>query len=167
MRQIVLVLVACLLNSAGWAQSSLDEVKQRIVGTWKIVSSEETLKNGQKRFEPELGPHGMGFLIYSADGHMCAQGMKPDRPAWKEKLKPTDQEKLSAFDGSFAYCGRYEIDAEKHILMHLPEVSMTPDYVGTRQIRPYRFEGTRMILGDKEKDDPEVESWQIVWEKVK
>ena len=167
MRKIILVAMACLAGSSGWAQSSVEEVKQRIVGTWKIVSSEETLKNGKKRFEPELGPHGIGFLIYSADGHMCAQGMNPDRPAWKNNLKPTDQEKLSAFDGSFAYCGRYEIDAEKHILLHLPEVSMTPDYVGTRQIRPYRFEGTRMILGDKEKDDPEVESWQIVWEKVK
>jgi hypothetical protein len=59
------------------------------------------------------------------------------------------------------------IDAEKYILVHLPEISMTQDYIGTRQIRPFRFEGTRMILGDNEKDDLEIESWQIVWEKVK
>ena len=108
----------------------------------------------------------MGFLIYSADGHMCAELMNPDRPAWKNSVKPTDKEKVSAFDGFFAYCGRYEIDAEKHVLVHLPEVSMTQNYIGTRQIRPFRFEGTRMILADKAKNDPELESWQVVWEKV-
>jgi hypothetical protein len=168
MREIAFVAVACLLISGGGsAQSRVEEIKQRIVGTWKLVSSERTLKNGQKSFDPVMGPHGVGFLIYSADGHMCAALMNPDRPAWKDKDKPTDKEKLSDFDGFYAYCGRYEIDAEKRILVHLPEVSMTQDYVGTRQIRPFRFEGTRMILSDKEKDDPEVESWQIVWEKVK
>lgn len=167
MRNIVVVVLACLFSNFGWAQSSAAEVKQKIVGTWKIVSSEQTLKSGKKSFDRVLGPHGIAFLIYSADGHMCAELMNPDRPVWKDTSKPTDQEKLSSFDGFFAYCGRYEIDAEKHILVHLPEISMTQDYIGTRQIRPYRFEGTQMILGDKVKDDPEVESWQIVWEKVK
>ncbi len=168
MRTIALLLVSCLVMiNAGFAQSNAEEVKQKLIGTWKIVSSEQTLKNGKKNFDSVLGPRGKAFLIYSADGHMCAALMNPDRPAWKNNAKPTDAEKLSAFDGFYAYCGRYEIDAEKHILVHLPEVASGPDYVGTRQIRPYRFEGTHMILGDKEKDDPEVESWQIVWEKVK
>ena len=35
------------------------------------------------------------------------------RPAWKNNAKPTDEEKVSAFDGFFAYCGRYEIDADR------------------------------------------------------
>jgi hypothetical protein len=167
MRKIVLVLALCLVTTAAWTQSSVDEVKQQIVGTWKVASSQRVLKTGKKSFDPVLGPRGMGYLIYSADGHMCAELMNPDRPAWKDNLKPTESEKLSAFDAFFGYCGRYEIDAENHILVHLPEIALTQDYIGTRQIRPYRFEGTRMILGDKEKDDPEVESWQIVWEKVK
>lgn len=165
MRKNVVVLMACLFSVCTSAQS-LDEVKQRIAGTWKIVSSQQILKNGQKSFDPVLGAHGKGFLIYSSDGNMCAALMNPDRPAWHDKSRPTDSEKLSAFDGFFAYCGKYEIDVEKHVLVHLPEISMTQDFIGTRQIRPYRFDGARMILGDKEKDDPEVESWQIVWEKV-
>lgn len=166
MRDILLILVACLLTCASGAQSA-QEVRQNIVGTWKLVSSQWTLKTGEKTFDPVLGPRGMGFLIYSADGHMCAELMNPDRPAWKNTAKPTDPEKLSAFNGYFAYCGRYEIDAEKHLLVHLPEISMTQDYIGTRQVRPYHFEGTRMILADKANDDPELESWQLVWEKVK
>lgn len=165
MRKITLLLMVCLFSNSGWAQSSAAEVKQRLVGTWKVVSSQRTLKNGKKAFDPALGPHGIGFLIYSPDGHMCAELMNPDRPTWKNNA-PTDQEKVSAYDGFFAYCGRYEIDAEKHLLVHLPEVSMKQSYVGTKQIRPFRFEGTRMILADKANDDSDVESWQVVWEKV-
>lgn len=69
MGKIALV-VACLFSNVGWAQSSVAEVKQRLVGTWKVVSSQRTLKNGKKAFDPALGPRGMGFLIYSADGHV-------------------------------------------------------------------------------------------------
>ena len=90
-RNIALVSVACLFNSAGWTQSSDGEVKQKIVGR-RVVSSQRTLNNGKKTFDPVLGPHGMGYLIYSADGHMCAELMNPDRPACKNNLTPTDNE---------------------------------------------------------------------------
>jgi Lipocalin-like domain len=166
MRTIALVLIACLLSCGAWAQASEVKIKQRLVGTWKVVGSQRMLKNGQKAFDPALGPHGVGFLIYSADGHMCAELMNPDRPSWKNP-QPTDPEKVSAYDGFFGYCGRYEIDGQNHLLVHLPEVSLRPTYVGTRQVRPFRFEGARLIFADKSSDDPQVESWEVVWEKVK
>ena len=50
---------------------------------------------------------------------MCAQLMNPDRPAWMEAGHPTDAEKTSAFDGFFAYCGKYEVDEAKHVMIHL------------------------------------------------
>ena len=137
------------------------------MGTWKVVSSEVTMKDGNKRPHPILGPNGKGFLIYSADGYMCAELMNPDRRPWNDMKHPTEEEKLATFDGFFAYGGRYEIHADKNYLVHLPEVSMTQDYVGTRQIRPYRFEGDRMILEDKAGADAEIAAWKIVWEKVR
>lgn len=167
MRKLMLVVVCVCVTAAVWAQSTESEVRKKIVGTWKVVSSEETLKDGTKRPNIHIGPHGKAFLMYSADGYMCAELMNSDRPSWKEKEKPTDDEKLSSFNGFFAYCGRYEIHADKNYLVHLPEVSMTQDYLGTRQVRPYRFEGNRMILGDKSSDGNDgVVAWQIVWEKV-
>jgi hypothetical protein len=45
-------------------------------------------------------------------------------------------------------------------------VATDPGYVGSRQIRPYVFEGGRLILSDVEKDDPMVARWKIVWEKA-
>ena len=146
---------------------SESEVRRRIVGTWKVVSSEVTLKDGSSRPHPILGPNGKGFLMYSGDGYMSAELMNTDRPPWKDKSHPTDEAKLSAFDGFFAYCGRYEINADQHYLVHLPEVSMTQGYIGTRQIRPYRFEGNRLILEDRANGDSEIMAWRIVWKKVK
>ncbi len=78
----------------------------------------------------------------------------------------TPEEKAAAAEGTFAYCGRYEIDIKQERIVHLPEVATDPGYVGSRQIRPYRFEGNRLILSDVEKDNPSVARWKIVWEKV-
>ena len=46
-------------------------VRRKIVGTWKLVLEESTLKDGSKTHD--FGPNGKGFLMYSADGHMCAR----------------------------------------------------------------------------------------------
>jgi hypothetical protein len=168
MRHVLFVTAWVLVVTAAVsAQSTEAEVRKKLVGTWKVVSSEETLKDGTKRPNLHIGDHGKAFLLYSADGYMCAELMNSDRPAWKDKEKPTDDEKLSSFNGFFAYCGRYEIHADKGYLVHIPEVSMTQDYLATRQVRPYRFEGNRMILGDKSSNgNDDVVAWQIVWEKV-
>ena len=98
---------------------------------------------------------------------MCANLVNPDRPKWADTGAPTNAEAIGAGEGTFAYCGRFEIDAEKQQIVHLPEVATDPGYVGTRQVRPYHFEGDKLILGDAVKNDPEVVRWKIVWEKVK
>jgi hypothetical protein len=75
-------------------------------------------------------------------------------------------EKVAADDGTFAYCGRYEIDVERKQIVHLPEIATAQGYVGSRQVRPYQFEGQRLIFSDIEKQEADVESWKIVWEKA-
>lgn len=151
------------------AQDHLSEsqVRDKIVGTWKLVSTEITLKDGTTRPDPAFGPNAKGFLMYQSDGYMCADLVNPDRSKWKDELQPTTEEKLAAVDGTFAYCGRYEIDARSNRLVHLPEVATDPGYVGTRQIRPYRFENGRLVLSDVETRNPAVSRWKIVWERVR
>jgi hypothetical protein len=65
-----------------------------------------------------------------------------------------------------ATVGSYEIDAKHNKLVHLPEISTGPDFVATRQVRPYRLEGNRMIFSDAMEGESDVASWKIVWEKV-
>jgi hypothetical protein len=142
------------------------EIRDRIVGTWKLVSTEEILKDGTSRSFPAFGPHATGFLMYQGDGYMCAVLANPDSLKSADPAHATPEEKAAAADGTFFYCGRYEIDMENGSIIHLPEMASDPGYVGSRQVRPYRFASGRLIFSDVEKDDPAVARWKIVWEKV-
>jgi len=161
------VLATLLMCSGFVIAQSESEIRDRIVGTWKLVSTEQTLKDGTTRPYPQYGPNGKGFLMYERDGYMCADLVNPDRPKWMDPIHPTTEEKVSTADGSFAYCGRYEIDVRKNRIVHLPEVATDPGYVGSRQIRPYKFEDGRLVLSDVEREEPGVLRWKIVWEKVR
>ena len=166
MKTSALLLFGFVLCAAPALSQTESEIRDRIVGTWKLVSTEETMKDGTTRPMPSYGPHGKGFLMYQRDGFMCADLVNPDRPKWVDPVHATPEEKVAAADGTFAYCGRYEIDVKQKQIVHLPEVATDPGYVGLRQIRPYIFEGGRLILSDVEKDDPTVTRWKIVWEKA-
>jgi hypothetical protein len=166
MRLFVLILVGLALCTASMFGQAESDIRDRIAGTWRLVSMEETMKDGTSRPIAGLGPHAKGFLMYEREGYMCAQLVNPDRPKWSDPAHATLEEKLAVADGTFAYCGRYEIDLKRHWIVHLPEIASEPGFIGSRQIRPYRFEGNRLILSDVEKNDPSVARWTVVWEKV-
>jgi lipocalin-like protein len=142
-------------------------VRDQIVGTWKLVSTEETMKDGTTRPFPDYGPHAKGFLMYQRDGYMCATLVNPDRAKWADPAHATFEEKAAAAEGTFFYCGRYEIDVKHSQIIHLPEIATNPAWVGSRQIRPYLLDGPYLIFSDVEKDDSAVARWKIVWEKVR
>ena len=137
----------------------------QLIGTWRLVSVVDTMKDGTTGFPPELGPHPRGFLMYEPDGHMCASLMNPDRPAWKDPLKATDAEKITAFDTFIAYCGTYKLDIQNSTLTHYPEVAWLPAYVGSTQQRPFKLEGNRLTITVA---NPTAQAAKrvLVWERV-
>jgi hypothetical protein len=142
-------------------------IRSQLVGTWELVSTEDHMKDGSTRSYPDVGLHGKGFLIYTADGYMCAQLMNPDRPQWKDENAPTDAEKISAFDGFSSYCGPYEVNESEGVVYHLPKTASFPGFVGTRQRRPATLRGDLLTFADKVDDEPGVASYVIVWRKVR
>jgi Lipocalin-like domain len=166
MKKSALFLLAFTICAATAFGQTESDIRDRIVGTWKLVSTEETMKDGSTRPFVPFGPHGKGFLMYQRDGYMCGDLVNSDRPKWADPAHVTTEEKVAAADGTFAYCGHYEIDVKQNWIVHLPEVATNPGWVGTRQVRPYHFEGGRLVLSDVEKNDPSVARWKIVWEKV-
>jgi hypothetical protein len=56
-----------LCAASGFGQTDT-AIASQIVGTWKLVSTEETMKNGTSRPFASFGPHAKGFLIYQRDG---------------------------------------------------------------------------------------------------
>ncbi len=166
MKGYALFLAALLMWTGCVRTQSESEIRDCLVGTWKLVSTEQLLTDGTSRPYPQYGPNGKGFLMYSRDGYMCADLVNPDRSKWGDPDNPTTEEKIKAVDGTFAYCGRYEIDIKKQCIIHLPEVATNPGYVGSRQIRPYEFVDGRLVLSDSS-TIPGVVRWKIVWEKVR
>ena len=142
-----------------------ESIRQRFIGTWRLVIDENISKDGKVSY-PDVGPHGVGYLIYSPDGHMCVGLMNPDRPKWKEPRDATEKEKILLFDSFYAYCGKYEIREAEQVMIHLPELASTPDYVNSTQPRPYTFEGNRMTFTGPD-TSPQGGTFKIVWEKVK
>jgi hypothetical protein len=165
-RSSLLAVILILMSAYLLAQSTKSNDRAKMIGTWELSSTVEHMKDGSSRPYQEVGPKGKGYLMYTADGHMCAAGMNPDRPAHKDANKPTDAEKLRAFDGYFSYCGRFEIDTTNHVIYHYPEVALDPSFVGSKQKRPYKFEGDVLTFSDKEETHG-VESYAISWKKTR
>ena len=140
-------------------------IRQRFLGTWRLVVDENISPDGKVTY-PDYGPHGTGYLIYAAEGHMCVGLMNPDRPKWKETRDPTDKEKIALFDTFYGYCGRYEIREAEHLMIHYPELASTPDYVDSTQPRPYRFDGDRLTFSGPN-PGPHGGTYRITWQKVK
>jgi len=166
-RAVYAALVAILLSQRhGVLQAGAREsIQQRFIGTWRLVVDENISKDGKVTY-PDVGPHGVGYLIYAPDGHMCVGLMNPDRPKWKEPREATAKEKIQLFESFYAYCGKYEIREAEHVMMHLPELASTPDYVNSMQPRPYTFEGDRVTFSGPD-PSPQGGTYRIVWEKVK
>lgn len=152
-----------LLAASALAQSTTPApTVSQLIGTWRLVSVVDTMKDGTTGFQPELGPHPRGFLMYEPDGHMCASLMNPDRPSWKDPYQATDAEKIASFDAFIAYCGTYKLDSQHSVVTHYPQVAWLPAYVGSTQPRPFRLEGDRLTITVKI-SNPKVEKRTLVW----
>src|SRR6516225_6083759 len=62
----------------------------QLVGTWRLVATQQRLADGTVRPEVGLGPSGIGYITYSDSGVVCAFLSNPDRPKWKVQTAPTD-----------------------------------------------------------------------------
>src|SRR5579862_1011362 len=99
MKLIASLLLGSVICAAAFGQTE-SEIRNRIVGTWKLVSTEEILKDGTTRPFLSFGSHGKGFLMYQPNGYMCADLVNPDRPKWADAAHTTPEEKTAAADGT-------------------------------------------------------------------
>jgi hypothetical protein len=140
--------------------------RSQFVGTWRLVSSTETMPDGSVR-PYGFGAHPQGYLMYDASGHMCASVVNSDRPKWKDPDHPTPEEVKTAFDGFGGYCGTYSVDEKSATAVHMPEVPFDPNLVGAPKPRTFRFENGQLIYTGTDRLDEGGEShWTMIWEKV-
>ena len=133
------VLLLCLLMlGAGTAHADDRDLKQRIVGTWKLVSVVYEDQDTKGR-TPVYGEHPRGRQIATADGVWLALVTAEGRA-----IPKTDEERAQALRTMIAYTGRYRVEDGKVVTK--VEAAWNEAWVGGEQTRFIRFEGDRLFI---------------------
>jgi hypothetical protein len=133
------VLLLCLLTLvANAARADDTELKQKIVGTWKLVSVVYEDQESKAR-TPVYGEHPKGRQIATADGLWLALVTAEGRTVPK-----TDEERAQALRTMIAYTGRYRVEDGKVVTK--VEAAWNEGWVGGEQTRFIRFEGDRLFI---------------------
>lgn len=140
-----------------------EDVSQRLAGTWRLVTYDRKLPNGDVYYP--LGKDAKGRLTYDAHGRMTAQLMQPNRPAFSrpQSRDGSEEQIVKAYRGYLAYYGTYSVHEKEGYILHKVEASLNPNWVGGDQKRFFRFEGDRLVL---EADAQALGRSRLVWEKL-
>jgi Lipocalin-like domain len=126
--------------------STPESIASRLVGVWKLVSY-TVEQEGQEDGLP-FGGEPEGFLIYTPEGFVSAQLMKPGRSLFQghDWQGGTADEYQQAGSGYIAYCGSYEVDQENETVTHTPAVALVPNLILKPQLRSITLVGERLTL---------------------
>ena len=158
------VLFAFIFSLAAFPAFADDnELRQKIIGSWKLVSvvyeNQET-----KARTPVLGEHPRGRQMATADGLWLALVTAEGRPVPK-----TDEERAQALRTMIAYTGRYRVEDGKVITR--VEAAWNEAWVGGEQTRFIRFEGDRLFIESPPMPHPnrnnEVVRVIVIWDREK
>src|SRR5713226_1001489 len=143
------VLFALIFSLAALpAHADDNELRQKIVGTWKLVSvvyeDQET-----KARTPVLGEHPKGYQIATPEGRWLALVTADGR-----KVPQTDADRAQALRTMISYSGRYRVEDGKVITK--VEVAWNEAWVGGEQTRFIRFEGDLLHIESPPMPHPNV-----------
>jgi lipocalin-like protein len=155
----VAVAIATPLAQISGGSTSVDAVKRRLVGNWKLVKYEIFDERGTAR----PGNYDTGRLMYDEQGEMAAHLMRSGRPA---EAPATETARALAYQSYLAYFGPYTIDPGKHIVTHHVVGSSFPHWIGTEQIRHYGFSEDGKYLTLSLKSGERV-TQTLTWDRVR
>jgi Lipocalin-like domain len=135
MRSLLLGLGLAFLGFSPHPRAAVEQ--SPLVGSWKMVSYQRVLDNG----EPQngLGEHPKGFVILTPEGRAVllttADGRKP---------AASDADRAELWKSMVAYTGKYRIEGDDFITS--VDVSWNEVWNGTEQRRHFKIEGDKLIL---------------------
>jgi Lipocalin-like domain len=118
-----------LLPSNSIAQQK--SLKEQIIGTWVIVSSDSTAPDGSKL--QVFGPNPKGILVFDASGQTVQIIVNPGVPKFKvnNRLKGTAEENTAAVHGTTATFGTFTVDESSKTITVRNVGGMFPGLAGT------------------------------------
>jgi hypothetical protein len=151
MKSLLLLSVIALLSPGAAAQSAHDagdrntEIKDRLVGTWKLVSLQEPSADGQVH-EADC----TGMFVFTHDGKASVQVM----------YRNAQSGSAYAHGGYEASYGSYRIDNSSTFTFHI-DGALVRTLIGKDLKRAYEISGNRLTV---KSTDPN-EHWKVVWER--
>jgi hypothetical protein len=137
-------LALSLLPSIATGQQK--SLKDRLVGSWTIVSNDNVAPDGTKR--QIFGPNPKGILMLSADGRYALVVVNPARPRFKGKtrLEGTPEENQAVIAGTVAAFGGWSVDEATNVLVTRIEGGLFPNDDGTEQRRIIALSGDELRM---------------------
>jgi hypothetical protein len=144
---LTLAAIAMLaISTTGSLAQQKQSIRDRAVGTWKLLSYETVRSDGQV-LNIIMGPHPTGIIIYHPNGYMTVQIMHDPRPMFAESgLTATRDELRNAYFGYYAYWGAYTVNEAESTVEHNIRSSLRPEEVGLKYKRFLSFSGTKLVL---------------------
>ena len=139
----------------------------RLVGTWRLVSATERMKDGTERPDPNVGALGRGYIVYTATGQVCAMLGNSQRPRWAVADQPSAADASAIPENLVAYCGAYSVDEAGGFVVHHVEIDLSPNRAGTDRKRFFTITGDRLVLSAAPPLPEGVQALTITWERVR
>jgi hypothetical protein len=135
--------LALLSGSALAQQKSL---KEQLVGTWTLVSSDNVGSDGTKR--QLFGAKPKGILILDASGHYAQIYFHSDLPKFKvnNRLEGTPEENKAVVHGTSAQFGTWSVDEAGKTLTRRIEGSLLPNQVAAETKNPVTLAGDELKM---------------------
>ena len=128
----------------------------QLLGTWKLESY--TVHLASKPEDPSTailpyGPEVIGSITYTPEGYVSMHFCSPGQPNHQSGMptNSSDAELAESARRYLAYAGTFDATTNDHgelIVLHLPEVSLYPNWKGVTQRRLVRFQdgGQKLVL---------------------
>jgi Lipocalin-like domain len=127
----------------GSAVSEEKSLREQLVGTWKIVSVNNTRPDGSVK--QIFGPNPIGIAVFDARGNTVIVLMRSGRPKFAANNRDlgTPDEYRATVQGTHAYFGTYSVvEKEKTLVFHV-EGNTFPNQEGIDTKRLISIDGDR------------------------
>ncbi|GAB4132513.1 MAG: hypothetical protein Fur0046_02380 [Cyanobacteria bacterium J069] len=142
-----------------------------LLGTWKLAAIRAIYADGTVD-AAAYGPAPVGYITYTAEGHMMVMFAQGDRPPLRgNPNSPFDlaavpaAELAQAFSSFSAYAGTYTLAGDT--VTHHVAIASIPDRVGLDLVRRVVLADHQLILQTPPlPQNPDSTQFELIWERV-
>jgi len=148
MRTVALASAVTLAVFGGQAlaQQKAGDAKRQIVGTWTLVSSINTAKDGKVTNGVSFGPNPAGRFVFTRNGQYVSVNVNPNLPKFASgnRMQGTAEEYKAVVHGSIASFGTYSVSPDGKGLTLKQEGGTWALRNGKEEKRPLTLSGDEM-----------------------